>query len=237
MSKPGVLLLHGFTSHRSSLEAIIPALDKYGLEWHYPILAGHGTSPKDLKDKRWYHWHQDAEQAYRYVRQAHERVVIIALSMGALLGLELAAYHQPNVTGLVLVAPCLRFKNPAAKHTKLISKVLPRFPNARKDKYSSPEYAANDKGYSWFPTKTYQSFWERTNQMSEIIRAVRCPVRIIQSRLDNIADPRGAQEIYDQLKSPKELLWHEKSGHEMFLDAETDEVIHEIMDFTPLKAA
>lgn len=232
--KPGVLLLHGFTSHRSSLEVLIPELEKRGLEWHLPILAGHGGSPRDLKDKRWTDWHHDAEQAFRYLRQAHEQVIIVALSMGALLALELAVAHQADIPGLVLISPCLRFKNPAAKHTRLIARVLPRFPNAAANKFSSEKYAVRDKGYQWFPTKTYQSYWERTQTMAEIIQAVRCPVRIIQSRLDMIADPAGAQEIYNLLPGTKELLWHEKSGHEMLLDCETIEVIREILDFPAL---
>lgn len=235
MAKPGVLLIHGFTSHRSSMEALIPALEQRGLEWHLPILAGHGTSPRDLRDKRWHHWHQDAEQAYRYVRQAHEKVVVIALSMGTLLALELAAYHQADITGLVLIAPCIKFKNPAAKYTKTISRVMRDFPSPHKGKHSDLKYAAMDKGYTRFPTSAYKSYWLRTQEMDEIIGLVKCPVRIIQSRNDHIADPSGAQEIYDRLRSPKELIWHEKSGHEMLMDAETDSVIEEVLSSPFLK--
>lgn len=237
MPNPAVLLIHGFTSHRSSLDAVIPALDQRGLPWHYPILAGHGTSPKDLADKRWSNWQADVESGYGFLRQNSDQVVIVALSMGALLGLELAASHPKHVAGLVLVAPCLRFKSKLSRYTPIVSRVMSRFPNASLPKFSSITYARRDHGYLWFPTSAYRSYWERTHEMEPIIRAVTQPVRIIQSRRDLIADPRGAQEIFDLLPGQKELLWHERSGHEMLLDCETENVIQEILTFQPLNAA
>lgn len=235
-NEPGVLLIHGFTSHRSSLEALIPELEQRGIEWHYPILAGHGTSPKDLEDKRWPDWQEDIEQAYSYLRQTHERVVIVALSMGALLGLEVAAQHPDHVTGLVLISPCLRFKAKMSQFTPIVSRLLKKFPNPSPAKFSHLKYARHDRGYSWFPTDTFRSFWERTHQMRPIIEAVQCPVRIIHSRRDLVADPRGAEEIFRQLQSKKDILWHTKSGHEMLLDVETDAVLEEILNFPPLQA-
>ncbi len=236
MNKPSVLLIHGFTSHRSSLEVLVPALDKQGIEWAYPILAGHGTNPKDLADKRWHHWQDDVDQAYRLLRQANDQVVIVALSMGTLLAMELAVAHPKHVAGLVLLSPCIKFKNKMTALTPIVSRLVKGATLSVKDRYSSMDYAKEDKGYFWFPIAPFRSYWERTRTVGSIIEHVRCPVRIIQSRIDNVADPRGAQEMYNLLKSQKELLWHEKSGHEMLLDCETDQVLKEILEFWPLRA-
>lgn len=234
MPRPAVLLIHGFTSHRSSLEALIPPLEQRGIDWHYPILAGHGTRPQDLTDTRWPDWQADAEQAWQYLRQAHDRIVIVALSMGSLLALELAAAHPTDVAGLVLLSPCLRFKNPLAKHTAWLSRLLPTFRNPSAAKFSSAAYARRDQGYRWFPTAAYRSYWQRTHEMDPTTDHVRCPVRIIHSRSDMIAEPGGAEELYARLASPKEIIWHEKSGHELLMDCETEEVIKEILAFPPL---
>lgn len=235
--KPAVLLIHGFTSHRSSLEAIIPELEKRGMEWHYPILAGHGTSPHDLKDKRWPDWQRDIEQAYQYLKASHENVVVVAMSMGTLLALELAAAHPDSVAGLVLISPCIVFKNPLAKLTPLVEPLVRRFPFPPKDKFSSPEYGRHDRGYPWFPTSAYRSYWTRAGTIMDVAKDVRCPVKIIQSRNDKIADPGGATQLYETLTSQKEICWHEKSGHEMLLDCEREETIQEIMGFAPLRSA
>lgn len=88
--KIGVLLIHGFTSFRASLEILIPELEKKNIPWHYPILAGHNTKPEDLEGKTWQHWQNDVENGLKYLLPDCQQVIIIGLSMGALLALELA---------------------------------------------------------------------------------------------------------------------------------------------------
>lgn len=230
------LLIHGFTSHRSSLEAVIPELDKRHIPWHYPILAGHGTKPKDLERVTWEMWQSDAEQGLGYLKGESDRVVIIALSMGALLALELAEKHPDTVVGLVLLSPCSRFYLKLAKYTPVLSRVLKRFPNPSIAKFSSLEYAKRDKGYLWFPTIAFRHYWIRAQHYDSVLENIHQPVRIIHSKNDKVADPSGAQHIYDRLASKeKELIWLEKSGHEVLLDRETDRVIKEIFSFRIFK--
>lgn len=232
--KPGILLIHGFTSHHASLDAILPELDRLRLAYDYRMLSGHGTTPKDLANIRWVNWQADVEAAYRRLRQQHDQVVVVALSMGTVLAIELAAHHHNHVAGLVLLSPAVMFKNPLSPFTPLVSTILPRFPFPVQDAFSSKIYADRCQGYRWFPTKSYASFWERTKTIWTDVPSVKCPVRIIQSHADKIADPRGAQRIYDALPGRKELLWHSISGHEMLLDAEVPKVLEEIISFPPL---
>lgn len=235
MNKIGVLLIHGFTSHRSGMEPILPGLQARGIKWEYPTLAGHGTRPEELRDKRWPDWQQDVETAYQRLRHTHDQIVIIAMSMGALLGMELAAKYPASTVGLVLISPALVFKNPLAKYTPIVAPLVRRFPFPPKDKFSSREYWAKDRGYQWFPTRPYQSYWQRAKTILDVVNDIRCPVRIIQSRSDHIADPRGAELVFGRLVGEKELLWHGQSGHEMLLDCEAATVVKEILDFQPLK--
>ncbi len=233
--KPAVLLIHGFTSHRSSLEAIIPELDKRGLTWHYPILAGHGTKPEDLKYVRWEDWQEDMEQGLTYLEPAQQPIIIIALSMGALLALELAAKYPQQIAGLVLLSPCLEFYSSIAKYTRTVSRVIHRVPNPSIAKFSSLEQAKKDQGYLWFPSVAFRHYWLRTQHFDGVLEKVYQPVRIIHSHNDKVAAPSGAQHIYDTIPSQdKELIWLEKSGHEILLDIETDRVLEEIFRFSLL---
>lgn len=208
--------------------------DRLGVEWQYPILTGHGTKPEDLFGVRWQNWQDDVEKAYQQLRQVHDSVVIVALSMGTLLSIELAVKHSTEIKGLVLISPAVRFYNKLAPLTPFIRPILKKFPFPSKDKFSSAEYAKNDRGYPWFPTATYESFWRQTKTIFRTAAQVRCPVRIIQSRHDHTADPRGAQRLLDILSGPKEIFWHEQSGHEMLIDCEAGQVVQEIMSFPPL---
>lgn len=234
MPEPGILLIHGFTGHRSSLEPVLNRLQSQGIDVSYPTLRGHGTKPEDLHPVRWPDWQRDVEQAFGHLRQTHDQVVIIAISMGALLAMELAAKNPEHVAGLVLVSPCVVFVNPLSALTPIITPLIRRFPFPPKDKFSSKEFWSRDRGYQWFPTAAYHSYWRRAKTILRDVPQIRCPVRIVQSQNDHIADPRGAQKIYEQLTGQKELLWHQRSGHEMLLDCESAETLEEILAFPPL---
>lgn len=235
MKNIGCLLIHGFTSHRSSLEAVIPELDKRHIPWHYPILAGHGTTPKDLEKTNWEMWQNDVEQGLQYVLGSADRVVIIALSMGALLGLELAEKHPNQVSGIILLSPCLHFYTKLANYTPLLTKIIKKFPNPSLAKFSSLAQAKHDRGYTWFPTSAFKHFWQRTKNFDQVIKAVHQPILIVHSKKDKVAAPSGAQHIFDTLGSKeKQLIWLEESGHEILLDNETPAVIQHITAFKKL---
>lgn len=231
MHRPAVLLIHGFASHRSSLERLLPELDRRGFPWVYPVLTGHGQTPEALTGVGWSDWHRDVEQAFQELASKHGQIVIIALSMGCLLAIELAASHPSAITGLVLLSPGLRFQHPLAPFTPVAWLLIRRFPFPAKNKFSSPEYARLDRGYQWFPTAAYASYWRRTRTITQLIPQIKCPVKIIHSQRDRIAKPSGATEIFRSLKAPKKLVWLESSGHELLLDSEADYVIHEIFSF------
>jgi len=232
--KPAVLLIHGFTGHHSSLGVVESYLKQQGYRYEYPILAGHGTRPEDLADKRWSDWQEDVEGAYQKLRQSHDRIVIIALSMGTLLALQLASKHQGHVAGLVLLSPAIKFMNRLAPLTPLVQPLVRRFPFPGKNKFSTAEGAAADRGYQWFPTAAYRSYWEQTRSILSIAATVTVPTRIIHSRADNVADPRGATSLAAALGGPHELFWHEHSGHELLLDVEAESVLEEVVSFPPL---
>jgi carboxylesterase len=68
---------------------------------------------------------------------------------------------------------------------------------------------------------------------------VHVPIRILQSKADQIVAPESANIIYEKVSSPhREIVWFEKSGHEMMQDLEAEAVFGEIMAFVrELRAA
>ncbi|MFA6588077.1 MAG: alpha/beta fold hydrolase [Patescibacteria group bacterium] len=234
--KTGCLLIHGFTSFRTSLEAVIPELEKRQIPWHYPILAGHNTQPGDLRGKTWEHWQNDVRTGLEYLLQETEQVVIIALSMGSLLALELAAEYPNKVSGLVLLSPALRFKSRLARHAPVISKYLKIYPGVNLVRFSSISLALKNKGYNWFPVQTFMHYWHRAQNFDEVLKRVHQSTLIIHSKKDRIALPLGAEHVFKTIPNQeKKLVWLEKSGHEILLDMETEKVLAEIFKFKALQ--
>lgn len=100
----GVLLLHGFTSGLRALDGLVPHLEAAGLPFRMPVLRGHGTRWEDLKGVTAADWHADAEAALLDLARDVDAVVVVGLSMGGLVALELAMNHPMRVAAVVPVA-------------------------------------------------------------------------------------------------------------------------------------
>lgn len=234
--KLGCLLIHGFTSNRDSLEAIIPELDKRSISWQYPILTGHGTKPQDLEHATWEIWQQDVETAFKKLLNKCEKVIIIGLSMGSLLALELAAKYQVQVSGLILLSPALHFTLSITKYTPELSKYIKRFPEINLLRFSDPRIALKHKHYYWFPSAPFLHYWQRTQNFDAVLKNVSQPTLIIHSKKDKIAAASGAEYIYKTISSPdKKIIWLKKSGHELLLDVEAKTTLKQIFLFQHLQ--
>lgn len=119
----GVLLLHGFTGSPYEMKELGELFQKKGFSVSIPLLAGHGTSEKDLKKCKWYDWFEDAKNALFDLRKRCKSIVVIGLSTGATLALHLAAHYQ--LEGLVALSPAIILKN---KFTRLLPYLPISFP-------------------------------------------------------------------------------------------------------------
>src|SRR5262245_41881646 len=86
----GVLILHGFTGGRATVEAIVPCAEALGLPWRLPQLRGHWTHPADLVGVTYDDLLADAQAALAQLQTESERVAVVGLSVGGLLALDQA---------------------------------------------------------------------------------------------------------------------------------------------------
>ena len=104
------LLIHGFCGTPVEFRSTGDFLAAQGWTVDCPLLDGHGTTPNDLKSVTRDDWRATVETRYRALRDTHEKVFVLGLSMGALLSLDLALRHP--VDGVVLMAPAVLIRNP-----------------------------------------------------------------------------------------------------------------------------
>ncbi|NLE76167.1 MAG: alpha/beta fold hydrolase [Chloroflexi bacterium] len=110
----GGLILHGFTSSLDCVSPLIPVMEKHGLPYRMPVLRGHSTQPEDLRGVGWRDWYADAEAALQDLLGEAEKAIVMGLSMGGLVALQLAGDYPDRVGGLVCIAAALRVNNPLA---------------------------------------------------------------------------------------------------------------------------
>lgn len=112
----GALLIHGFTGAPGELRNLGEALAAAGWRVDAPLLPGHGTRIQDLEACRVEDWFRAVDEALTQMRaQTGRPVAVVGLSMGALLGLWLAATRPDDVSAVVALSLPLQIPSRRAR--------------------------------------------------------------------------------------------------------------------------
>ncbi len=226
----GVLVLHGFTSSIHTVDGLGPHLRAHKLPHRMPHLRGHGTYFRDMLGTTAADWYDDAETALDRLLERVDSAVVVGLSMGGLLALKLAARRPESISGVVAVAPALRFTDPLAPLAGALAKLFPLWPSPHA--YKDPECAKRNTNYPYFSTRSFATLLELSREVERMLPAVKQPLLVLQHRANQVVHPKSAEIILERAGSrDKRVRWFLKSGHEMMLDLEADAVFEAIIAF------
>jgi carboxylesterase len=234
--KLGALILHGLTSSLDCVNGLVPYMERNGIPYRMPVLRGHMTRAEDLIGVTWHEWYADGEAALLDLCQQVDKAVVIGLSMGGEVALQLAMEHADKVDSVVTVAGAVRLKNPLAPGNPLallqplVVKVVKFWPMPAV--YTDMSLAASDTNYRKVPMDAVASFLEYGGIIERRLSEVKAPILIIQSHRDQLVKEDTAQVIYDRVSSTeKRIVWFDKSRHEMMRDLEREDVFKTIESF------
>ena len=235
----GALILHGFTDRLDSMKIIESAIAGMELPIRLPILRGHGAeSPEALRGVTWQDWVADAEAALQDLLEQTEKVIVIGYSLGGLVALTLAAKHSDNLDSLILAAAPVQLNSPLAPGRPLHF-LTPLLKRLFKKWDMPPVYVDTERvkfhtSYSWAPMDAITSLLEFSVVTRTHLHEVAVPALILQSHNDSTAAPESANIIYNKIATPsdeKQIVWFEKTEHEMFRDLEREAVVGVIQDY------
>ncbi len=133
-STRAALLIHGFPGTPAEVRPVAEILRADGWSTHGPLLPGFGVQSEELANYTQANWRDCVRDALRELQATHETVLLVGLSMGGALSLQVAA-EVPSPDGLLLLAPFWRVQHrwldaiyPVAK---LFLRQLRPFRNAR----------------------------------------------------------------------------------------------------------
>lgn len=233
----GVLILHGFTSSRASVAAIATAVETLDLPWRLPCLRGHWTRPEDLAGVTYHDWFADAETALQDLHQGCEQVAIVGFSMGAIVALDLAIQYPSLVESSAVIAPALRFFNPLAPLSPFLSPLIRRWSIKATGGFSDPSLVPQEPNYAFFPSEAFVALYRAGRYIEPLLPQVKLPLLVIGAKGDRVVRPVCSQLVYDRVSSTdKQLIWFERSGHEMFLDCEAAAVTQCVSEFLHRRA-
>lgn len=213
------LILHGFTGNLRTVAALAPLCEARGLPYKMPLLRGHGTVPEDLLGVTWREWYADAEQALLSLSADGARVVVLGLSMGGLITLDLASRHPGRVAGIVTVAAALELGSPLVPFLPLLSPFVTWWKGKPESSLSDP--AAYDR----FPLSGICSLLEYQGVVRARLHQVQSPILVVGSWNDQTVTPRAARVIFDAVAArDRELARFRRSQHDMLIGCENEAV-------------
>lgn len=210
--KTGVLLVHGFLASPAELREYAKTLSNEGYAVLGVRLAGHGTSPWDLKGRDWQDWLNSVRRGHRILSAFCDQIVVVGFSTGGTLSLMLAAEDLPNISGVASVCAPLSFRNrtmvlvPLVHGLNKLASWLPSFDGVIPFRENQSEHP--DINYHSIPVHALYQLRELTDVVKQRLSRVHVPVLIVQGDNDPVVHPDSAKRIHDALPgTDKSLQW------------------------------
>ncbi|GAA1816719.1 alpha/beta hydrolase [Nesterenkonia flava] len=226
-SRPGALVLHGFTSTTASMQPVADALADADIDVEMPLLPGHGTHWQDLAATR-------AETILEAVAAAHDRlaarcatVVPVGLSMGGALALWSAARTPGSggapSPGVVVINPGLRLAPMTGAAAAVLGRFRPTLPAIAGD---IAKDGVVEEAYEQTPLRgvvQLDRLFARSRKALPLLRERGTAVMLLRSPRDAVVGSRSAQLLKKRLAPGQvtEVILR-RSGHVATLDWDAD---------------
>jgi carboxylesterase len=235
--KTGILLIHGFTATPFIFQELGHRLSALGYTVSAPLIVGHGTSPDELAQTSWEDWYNSIEEAYIDLSHQCDEVFVLGASFGANLALLLASRFPTRICGIITIGLARRIQK------QLLAKTFTPIFRAIGLKYFTKKYSRQMQGnsvlggpnhaYRKIPIKSVGDFFAciaTTNK--ELLKKVKAPALIIQSRNDGLVTPGSGVYALNHLGSlDKELIWVNSPHHELHMGKEKEIIFKQIENF------
>jgi carboxylesterase len=231
----GLLLVHGFTGNPVSMRPLGEALASTGFTVDVIRLPGHGTHWRDMRETRYADWRREVVRALEDLRKRCSRVVLVGLSMGGTLVLDVACSHPSQVAGVVPINPALLNREGlVAKLAPYLARVFPVIP-ARAAGLTENDIAKpgqSEQAYDKVPAAAGNSLMAELPRLRQEVKSLKLPVLVAHSAQDHSVDPENSRELL-RILSPQnatELLL-ERSYHVATLDYDFELLVERIAAF------
>lgn len=195
LAQLGVLVLHGFTGNPVSVRPLAELLAQRGFAVELPLLPGHGTAPRDLLPFRYADWRAEAVAALSRLRARTQQQVVVGLSMGGTLALDLGTTEA--VAGVVTInAQILDRGGVIVKLAPLIAKVIPIAPASAAGLIKNDiKKGGDEKAYASVAAAAGNSLVSALPEVRARLGQLKSPLLVIYSRDDHSVPPENSKAL------------------------------------------
>jgi carboxylesterase len=238
----GVLLVHGFTGTPQEMEPLAAPLAAAGWDVVGLRLPGHGAALPDEPNHQ-EAWRAAVRDGFEELARTHGdgRVAVVGLSMGALLGLDLALAEPRRLAALVTLSPAISLPARLRATLRTVDWLAPRRLRARRlDKSESD--IRDDVARAAHP-KSAPVTVDAALSFDRLRRSVRrrirregrstsLPILVVHARRDRVCPISGARWLTRRMAAASpEFHVLERSGHVIPVDLEGPAATVLVLDF------
>ncbi|MHA1134990.1 MAG: alpha/beta hydrolase [Candidatus Thorarchaeota archaeon] len=204
------LLVHGFCAAPNELATLGQFLEERNIASFAVQIAGHGTTPEDLKKTTWKDWYTSVEEGLNHVKSWNPEYLFVAgISMGSALSTLLTSTND-GIDGLVLIAPALKIDG-------ILPKLVPILKYVMKDREVDVEkvqerYEVKRTKYAREPVSVYHELFKLQKQARKNMSNVKVPAIIIQGTDDKTINPANGKLALDGISSKDKQLFMIEGG-------------------------
>lgn len=211
------LCLHGLTGTPYEVRPLAEALSRAGIRAVGPALPGHNQTPAHLARTSHGDWLDAAREHLHSLRGRHDRVFLVGVSLGGLLGLALAA--EEPIDGVVVVGTPLRFSLWLRALIPLIAPVVPYAKKRGGSDIREPGARSRHPSYEVMPLASVRELIRLQRLVRGRLARVNAPILIAHGAHDRTAHPSDARSIHANVGSAeRQLLVLEASAHVATVD-------------------
>lgn len=186
--------------HRLSCidETVGEFLHSKGYTVRVPLLPGHGTHPEHLNKVKWQEWPAKVEFELSQLKKSCDVVFLIGLSMGGGTVLNVAASHNEELAGLILVNPMIHVKGVPVE----LAFFLSRFQKMRTsvgDDIKRP--GVTEWGYDALPTRGIYQLLKMLRITRRNLKNITIPVQLFHSVEDHTLPVTNTEIILSEIGS------------------------------------
>ncbi|HYO94870.1 MAG TPA: alpha/beta fold hydrolase [Polyangiaceae bacterium] len=231
----GVGLIHGFTGNPVSMRPLAEQLHTRGFRVDVPRLPGHGTHYLDMLPTRYADWRAEVVRTVERLQGLADRVVLVGLSMGGALVLDVASAGAHPIAGVVTINTQFLSRTGLAVKLgpyleRLMPLALPQLAGLRKDDIAKPH--VTEHAYTRVPSAAGSSFLRELPRIREQLPKLSVPALIAYSRQDHSVPPENSKAVLGLLPASqaRELVL-ERSYHVATLDYDLEPLAEAIASF------
>ncbi len=236
-----ILLIHGINDSPACYREMADALAEKGFACRAMRLPGFAKPTEEYAAGNRDRWLKAIDDEVKQLRAEHDRVAIVAHSLGGALTIRYVRENPKSNDAIALLAPAVDVASdrspvlpPRTWHN--LAGVILNFTTITQSPFGLDAKVANDKTYPYRSPFAPRSLFDETFHLIEENRdhaaQIQTPTLMLLSPDDRVIDSKAAEVYWQSIPAePKRLEKIEDTGHSMTVDHKWPELVAHIDAF------